>query len=91
MEYETYADVIDAYNADDMGYPSLTDYIKGQNIKIKENRFGFEPEITAKVARRKYRIYEVPISYYGRDYAEGKKIGIRDGLNALWCIVRYAF
>ncbi len=58
-------------------------------IEIKQNRFGFEPEITAKVARLKARIYEVPISYYGRTYAEGKKIGWRDGVNALWCILRY--
>lgn len=61
-----------------------------QGIKIQENRFGFEPEIVAKVARIKgIRIYEVPISYYGRTYAEGKKISWRDGVRALWCIVRY--
>jgi glycosyltransferase involved in cell wall biosynthesis len=58
-------------------------------IQINESRFGFEPEITAKVARKKLRIYEVPISYYGRTYEEGKKIGWKDGLWALWCIVRY--
>ena len=62
-----------------------------QNIKIEENRFGFEPEITAKVARLKVRIYEVAISYYGRTYAEGKKIGWRDGFRALWCIAKYNF
>lgn len=62
-----------------------------QGIALKENRFGFEVEVTAKVARRKCRIYEVPISYYGRDYAEGKKIGWRDGFSALRCIVRYAW
>lgn len=61
-----------------------------QGMTLRENRFGFEPEITAKVARRKYRIYEVPISYYGRDYSEGKKIGWRDGLAALYFIFRYA-
>ena len=60
-----------------------------QQIKIEENRFGFEPEITAKVARLKVRIYEVAISYYGRTYAEGKKIGWRDGFRALWCIFKY--
>lgn len=60
-----------------------------QKIAIQENRFGFEPEITAKVARLKARIYEVAISYYGRTYAEGKKIGWRDGLHALWCILKY--
>ncbi len=62
-----------------------------QGIPLRENRFGFEVEVTAKVARRKCRIYEVPISYYGRDYAEGKKIGWRDGFSALRCIVRYAW
>ncbi|HEY1660947.1 MAG TPA: glycosyltransferase family 2 protein [Verrucomicrobiae bacterium] len=62
-----------------------------QKIKIEENRFGFEPEITAKVAKLKVRIYEVGISYSGRTYAEGKKIGWRDGVHALWCIIKYNF
>ena len=62
-----------------------------QNIPLKENRFGFEVEVTAKIARRKLKIYEVPISYYGRDYSEGKKIGWRDGFSALRCIVKYMF
>jgi glycosyltransferase involved in cell wall biosynthesis len=60
-----------------------------QKIDFREERFGFEPEVTAKVARMGCRIYEVGISYSGRTYAEGKKIGWRDGLWALWCIVRY--
>ncbi len=60
-----------------------------QSIRIKENRFGFEPEITAKVAKKDCRIYEVGISYYGRTYKEGKKIGWRDGLRAIYCIIRY--
>lgn len=60
-----------------------------QSIDIKENRFGFEPEVTAKVARLGCRIYEVGISYSGRTYAEGKKIGWRDGARAFWCIIRY--
>jgi glycosyltransferase involved in cell wall biosynthesis len=60
-----------------------------EGITLKEKRFGFEPEITAKVAKKNLRIYEVPISYYGRTYAEGKKINWRDGLWALWCIFRY--
>lgn len=60
-----------------------------QSIRIEENRFGFEPEITAKVSRMDVRIYEVGISYYGRTYAEGKKIGWRDGVWAIWCIVKY--
>lgn len=62
-----------------------------EDIEIQEERFGFEPEITAKVAKAKWRIYEVPISYYGRSYAEGKKIGWRDGMRALWCIIKYRF
>lgn len=62
-----------------------------QKIRIEENRFGFEPEITAKVARLNVRIYEVSISYYGRTYAEGKKIGWRDGFRALWCILKYNY
>ena len=61
------------------------------SIKLRENRFGFENEITAKVARGKWRIYEVPVSYYGRTYAEGKKITWRDGFRALWCILKYRF
>ncbi len=61
-----------------------------QAIEIEEDRFGFEPEITAKVARRHLRIYEVGISYAGRTYDEGKKIGWRDGVRALACIVRYS-
>ncbi|MBP7714272.1 MAG: glycosyltransferase family 2 protein [Bacteroidota bacterium] len=61
-----------------------------QSLKLKEKRFGFEPEVTAKIARiPNVRIYEVGISYYGRTYAEGKKIGWKDGFRALWCIVRY--
>jgi len=62
-----------------------------QAIKIEENRFGFEPEITAKVAKMRCRIYEVGISYYGRTYKEGKKIGWKDGIRAIVCIVKYNF
>ena len=62
-----------------------------QKIKLEENRFGFEPEVVSKVARLKVRIYEVAISYYGRTYAEGKKIGWRDGVHAFWCIFKYNF
>jgi glycosyltransferase involved in cell wall biosynthesis len=63
-----------------------------EKINLRENRFGVEPEITAKVARLDgVRIFEVPISYYGRSYAEGKKIGWWDGINALWCIIKYNF
>lgn len=60
-----------------------------QSIVIEENRFGFEPEITAKVAKLDCRIYEVGISYYGRTYAEGKKIGWKDGVRAIYCILKY--
>ncbi len=60
-----------------------------QSISIRSDRFGFEPEITAKVAKRGYRIFEVPISYYGRDYWEGKKINWKDGFSAIWTILRY--
>ena len=60
-----------------------------RSIQLKENRFGFEPEFTAKVAHRGYRIYEIPISYSGRSYDEGKKIGVNDGVRALYCIIRY--
>lgn len=57
--------------------------------QLKQNRFGFEPEVTARLARRRLRIYETSVSYSGRTYADGKKIGWRDGFSALWCIVRY--
>jgi glycosyltransferase involved in cell wall biosynthesis len=60
-----------------------------QKIQLEENRFGFEPEITAKVARLKCPIYEVGISYSGRTYKEGKKIGWKDGVRAIWCILKY--
>lgn len=60
-----------------------------QQISIKENRFGVEPEITAKIAKLECRIYEVGISYSGRTYAEGKKINWKDGVRALWCILKY--
>ena len=62
-----------------------------KNVTMKEDRFGFEPEVTAKVARANVRVYEVGISYNGRTYAEGKKIGWRDGVHALWCILKYNF
>ena len=61
-----------------------------EKITIEENRFGFEPEITAKVAKLRVPIYEVSISYYGRTYEEGKKIGWRDGVRAIWCILKYS-
>jgi hypothetical protein len=61
-----------------------------QSLQLKEKRFGFEPEVTAKISRVKgVRIYEVGISYYGRTYEEGKKIGWKDGFRAIYCILRY--
>ena len=62
-----------------------------QGISLQSNRFGFEPEVTAKVARRGWRIYETPISYSGRSYAEGKKIGWKDGFQAIYSILRFAW
>ncbi|HOC91798.1 MAG TPA: glycosyltransferase family 2 protein [bacterium] len=62
-----------------------------KKIDIEQNRFGFEPEVTAKVAKMKCRVYEVGISYSGRTYEEGKKIGFKDAVVALWCIVKYRF
>jgi glycosyltransferase involved in cell wall biosynthesis len=61
-----------------------------QGMTLRENRFGIEPELTAKIARGRWRVYEMPISYSGRDYSEGKKIGWRDAVRALYCIVRYS-
>jgi hypothetical protein len=60
-----------------------------RSIRIRQNRFGIEPELTAKIARLGCRVYEVGISYYGRSYEEGKKIGWKDGVKAIYCIVRY--
>ena len=60
-----------------------------RNIELQEDRFGFEAEVTAKVVKGNWRLYEVPISYYGRTYAEGKKITWRDGLRGIWCTLRY--
>jgi glycosyltransferase involved in cell wall biosynthesis len=62
-----------------------------KNIQIKSNRFDFEPEVTAKVLKRKYKLYEMPISYYGRDFSEGKKITWRDGISAVWVLIKYRF
>jgi len=60
-----------------------------QGLDLREDRFGFEPEVTAKIARMKCRVYEVPISYSGRTYEEGKKIGWKDAVSGLRCILRY--
>jgi glycosyltransferase involved in cell wall biosynthesis len=60
-----------------------------ESFELKENRFGFEPEVTAKISRGRWVVFEVPISYNGRTYAQGKKITWRDGFRAIWCVVRY--
>ena len=60
-----------------------------KNIELKENRFGFEPEVTAKIAKKNCRIYEVGVKYYGRTYDQGKKIGWKDGVSAIRCIFKY--
>jgi len=62
-----------------------------KNIQIKSNRFDFEPEITAKILKRRHKLYEMPISYYGRDFSEGKKITWRDGFAAIWALIKYRF
>ena len=62
-----------------------------KNLQIRSNRFDFEPEVTAKVLKRKHKLYEMPISYYGRDFSEGKKITWRDGFAAIWALIKYRF
>jgi hypothetical protein len=62
-----------------------------QSIPLEEDRFGFEPEVTVKIAKLRLRVYEVGISYSGRTYEEGKKIGWKDGVRAIWCLVKYSF
>ena len=71
------------------GYKVFTKKVK-DSLSLECNRFGFEPEFTAKVARQKFRIYEVPISYYGRDYSHGKKITWKDGIAAIYFILKFA-
>ena len=62
-----------------------------KNIELKENRFGFEPEVTAKIAKENLKIYEVGIKYFGRNYSDGKKITWKDGFRAIYCIIYYSF
>jgi glycosyltransferase involved in cell wall biosynthesis len=84
------SNILTDLNLSDMetGYKAFRSEIL-KKIEIKSDRFGFEPEITAKVAKMGCRIYEIPISYWGRDYTEGKKISWKDGLAAIYWIVRY--
>lgn len=88
----TFSNMMTDLNLSDMevGYKVFKKEVL-DSISLQEDRFGVEPEITAKIARKKWKIYEVPVSYYGRDYAEGKKITWRDGFRALWCILKYRF
>ena len=74
----------------EVGYKAFRSDVLSR-IQLRSDRFGFEPEVTVKVAKLGCRIYEVPISYHGRTYAEGKKITWRDGIEAIWCLVRYRF
>jgi glycosyltransferase involved in cell wall biosynthesis len=88
----TFSNMLSNLNLTDMetGYKAFrVDVIRSLNLK--SNRFGFEPEVTMKLAKSKYRIYEVSISYWGRDYSEGKKITWKDGAAALWHILRFRF
>ncbi len=86
------ANMLNDINLSDMetGYKAFTREVRDA-ITVRSKRFGFEPEFTAKVARKNFRIYEVPISYYGRGYKEGKKITWRDGIAAFYWIIRYRF
>jgi len=70
-----------------IGQETTTEILK--SLPLRANRFGFEPEVTARIARRQHRVFEMSVSYSWRTYAEGKKIGWRDGISALWCIIRY--
>ena len=72
----------------EVGYKAFKTKIL-KEIKLNENRFGFEPEITAKIAKKKLKIFEVGIKYYGRTYLEGKKINWKDGISAIYCILKY--
>lgn len=92
MILTTLSNMMTDLNLSDMEtcYKAFRSEVLGK-IKLRENRFGFEPEFTAKIARARCRIYEVPISYSGRDYAEGKKIGWKDGVAAIYFICKYRF
>lgn len=86
----TLSNIFTDLNLSDMEtcYKVFTRQVKDR-LKLKSKRFGFEPEFTARVARMHLRIYEVPVAYHGRTYAEGKKIGWKDGFEAIWCILKY--
>jgi len=86
------ADCITNLNLTDIetGYKAFSKKV-ADSLNIQENRFGFEPEFTIKVAKNNFRVYEVGVSYAGRSYEEGKKIGWRDGIYAIWTIIKYSF
>ncbi len=88
----TFSNMLNNLSLSDMetGYKAFRKSVLDK-ITIRENYFGVEPELTAKIAKLRCRVYEVPISYHGRDYIQGKKIGFRDAVRAAWCIVRYRF
>ena len=92
MILTTWSNMFTNVNLTDMetGYKVFTKEVN-ESLALKCNRFGFEPEFTAKVAKNKFRIYEVPISYNGRDYSEGKKITWKDGVAAIWYIFKFRF
>ena len=92
MVLTTWSNMFTNVNLTDMetGYKVFTKEVN-ESLALKCNRFGFEPEFTAKVAKNKFRIYEVPISYNGRDYSEGKKITWKDGVAAIWYIFKFRF
>ena len=92
MILTTFSNMFTNVNLTDMetGYKVFTKEVN-ESLNLKCNRFGFEPEFTAKVAKRKFRIYEVPISYNGRDYSEGKKITWKDGVATIWYIFKFRF
>ena len=92
MVLTTLSNMFTNVNLTDMetGYKVFTKEVN-DSLTLKCNRFGFEPEFTAKVAKKKFRIYEVPISYNGRDYSEGKKITWKDGVAAIWYIFKFRF
>ena len=92
MVLTTFSNMLTNVNLTDMetGYKVFTKKVN-ERLTIKCNRFGFEPEFTAKVAKNNFRIYEVPISYNGRDYSEGKKITWKDGIAAIWYIFKFRF
>ena len=92
MVLTTFSNMLTNINLTDMetGYKVFTKEVN-ERLNFKCNRFGFEPEFTAKVAKNNFRIYEVPISYSGRDYSEGKKITWKDGIAAIWYILKFRF